>query len=142
PDDDAQASDAAFDTLLRKVRSAAATDLAAHKRGPTWAGGNVELTLRIEDDRETPSFSIGKLPLAVEVAPEVTIVAPPGTGKTTTLLQLAGHALDGGLIVPLYFRLGDWSAGLTGLFAGLSQRAAFNGHSATDVAEIAPPGRL
>jgi hypothetical protein len=53
----------------------------------------------------------------VEVAPEVTIIAPAGTGKTTTLLQLASHVLARNTIIPLFFRLGDWSAGSLGLLA-------------------------
>ena len=91
--------DAAFDTVFERVHAAATTDLATHKRGPLWSRATVELTLRIDGDSAAPSFSIGKLPLAIEAAPDVTIVAPPGTGKTTTLLQLAGHALTAQSIV-------------------------------------------
>jgi len=134
--------DAEFDTVFEKVRAAAATDLVTYRRGPMWSGDAIELTLRIDGDNEAPSFSISKLPLAVEVAPEVTIVAPPGTGKTTTLLQLAGHALNANSIVPLYFRLGDWSAGSTGLLASLYQRSAFKAISAGDISALAERGRL
>ncbi|MCS3926102.1 hypothetical protein M2175_001133 [Bradyrhizobium elkanii] len=134
--------DAAFDTIFEKVHAAATTDLATHKRGPLWSGATVELTLRIDGDSAAPSFSIGKLPLAIEVAPDVTIVAPPGTGKTTTLLQLAGHALTAYSIVPLYFRLGDWSGGSAGLLASLHQRAAFRTTSADEIGALAQRGRL
>jgi len=124
---DDRVDDVEFDALFQKVHAAAAADLVTYRRGPMWSGNTIELTLRVEGDNEASSFSIGKLPLAVEVSPEVTIVAPPGTGKTTTLLQLAGHALNANSIVPLYFRLGDWSAGSTGLLASLNQRLAFKG---------------
>lgn len=134
--------DAAFDALFQRVHAAAATDLATHKRGPVWSGATVELTLRIDGENAEPSFSIGRLPLAIEVAPDVTIVAPPGTGKTTTLLQLAGHALTAHSIVPLYFRLGDWSAGSTGLLASLHQRAAFRTINADGIDALAQRGRL
>jgi hypothetical protein len=134
--------DAAFDTVFERVHAAATTDLATHKRGSLWSRATVELTLRIDGDSAAPSFSIGKLPLAIEAAPDVTIVAPPGTGKTTTLLQLAGHALTAQSIVPLYFRLGDWSAGSTGLLASLHQRAAFRTISADDIGALAQRGRL
>ncbi|WP_456726679.1 NACHT domain-containing protein [Bradyrhizobium sp. USDA 3397] len=134
--------DAAFDTVFERVHAAATTDLATHKRGPLWLGATVELTLRIDGDGAAPSFSISKLPLAIEAAPDVTIVAPPGTGKTTTLLQLAGHALTAQSIVPLYFRLGDWSAGSTGLLTSLHQRAAFRTVSTEDIGALAGRGRL
>ena len=134
--------DAEFDALFQRIHAAAAADLGTYKRGPLWSAGTVELTLRIEGDTKAPPFNISRLPLAVEIAPEVTIVAPPGTGKTTTLLQLAGHALDAESIVPLYFRLGDWSAGSTGLLASLHQRSAFKAISADEISKIAKRGRL
>lgn len=139
---DDRPADAAFDAVFEKVHAAAVTDLATHKRRPLWLGAAVELTLRIDGDNTAPSFSIGKLPMVIEVAPDVTIVAPPGTGKTTTLLQLAGHALARHSIVPLYFRLGDWSAGSTGLLASLSQRAAFRSISADEIGALAQRARL
>jgi len=134
--------DVAFDIVFQKIHTAAATDLVTHKRGPVWSGATVELTLRIEGDGAAPSFSIGRLPLAIEVAPDVTIVAPPGTGKTTTFLQLAGHALTARSIVPLYFRLGDWSAGSTGLLESVHQRAAFRTTDADEIGALAQRGRL
>jgi len=134
--------DAEFDALFQKIHAAAAADLGTYKRGPMWSGDPVELTLRIDGGNEASSFSIGKLPLAVEVAPEVTIVAPPGTGKTTTLLQLAGHALTANSILPLYFRLGDWSAGSTGLLSSLYQRSAFKAISPDEISALAERGRL
>jgi hypothetical protein len=139
---DEQPVDTGFEALFQTIHSAAAADLATYKRGPLWSADAVELALRIEGDKDAPSFSIGKLPLAVEVAPEVTIVAPPGTGKTTTLLQLAGYTLDAGSIVPLYFRLGDWSAGSTGLLASLAHRSAFRAISPEEIGAIAQRGRL
>jgi hypothetical protein len=134
--------DAAFDALFQKLHAAAAADIATHKRGPLWSGGTVELTLRLDGDNKAPSFSISRLPLAVEIAPEVTIVAPPGTGKTTTLLQLAGHVLNSESIVPLYFRLGDWSTGSTELLASLARRSALKAISADEISAVAERGRL
>jgi hypothetical protein len=123
--DNRSTADAGFDRLFAKVHDAASADLATYTRAAIWANEPVELTLRLYDDEAGPPFSISKLPLAVEVAPEVTIVAPPGTGKTTTLLQLAKHVLVAHSIVPLYFRLGDLPAGSLTLFASLHQRSAF-----------------
>ena len=139
---DNNAGDAAFDRLFAKVRVAASGDLAAYKREPIWSGASIELTLGLYDDGSALSFSISKLPLAVEVAPEVTIVASPGTGKTTTLLQLAEHVLAANSIVPLYFRLGDWSIGSLSLLASLHQRSAFRDIRQNDVLGLAERGRV
>ncbi len=140
--ENASVPDADFDKLFEKVHAAAGADLAAYKRGPIWSGNSVELTLRLYDDQSAPPFSISKLPLAVEVAPEVTIVAPPGTGKTTTVLQLAGHVLAANSIVPLYFRLGDWSAGSSSLLASLQERSAFMDISRDDLLRLLQRGRV
>jgi hypothetical protein len=140
--DNTSAADADFDKLFANIQAAARADVAAYKRAPNWSGEFVELTLRLYDDQSAPPFSISKLPLAVEVAPEVTIVAPPGTGKTTTLLQLAGHVLAAKSIVPLYFRLGDWSAGSSTLLASLRQRSAFKDIKQDDVLRLAERGRV
>jgi hypothetical protein len=134
--------DAEFASVFAKVHAASGSDLGTYRRGLIWSGEPVELTLRLFDDQDTPPFSISKMPLAVEVAPEITIVSPPGTGKTTTLLQLAALRLSANSIVPLYFRLGDWSAGSLGLIPSLQQRPAFKGVIQNDLHALAQRGRI
>lgn len=107
--DNASATDGVLEPLFLKVQAAASADLGAYMRSPFWGQSQVELTLTLLDDPDTPSFSISKLPPALEVAHEITLVAPPGTGKTTTVLQLAQHVLAGNSVIPLYFRLGEVS---------------------------------
>jgi hypothetical protein len=140
--DQASPGDAGFEDLFARVQAAARADLAGYKRAPIWSGASIELTLRLYDDESAPPFSISKLPLAVEVAPEIAIVAAPGTGKTTTLLQLAGQLLAADAIVPLYFRLGEWPAGALRLLASLHGRSAFKDISEDDIRRLAEQGRL
>jgi hypothetical protein len=140
--DNTSSTDADFDKLFGKVYAAASADLSAYRRSPIWSGSAVELTLRIYDDPSASPFSISKLPMAIEIAPEVVIVAPPGTGKTTTLLQLAARMLAAKSIVPLYFRLGDWSGGSSGLLASLHQRSAFKDICQNDMLRLAERGRV
>jgi hypothetical protein len=134
--------DSTFEALFANVRTAAASDLAGYKRAPMWSNRSVELTLRLYDDQTAPPFSISKLPTGLEVAPEVTIIAPPGTGKTTTVLQLATHVLSAKGTVPVYFRLGEWSTSSSSLLASLRERAAFKDISQSDLAQLAQRGRL
>lgn len=89
--DDAGAADAEFAARFQKVHAAAAEDLATYTRTALWGRTQVELTLKLLNEPDAPPFSISKLPPALEVAPEITLVALPGTGKTTTVLQLARH---------------------------------------------------
>jgi hypothetical protein len=69
-------------------------------------------------------------------------MALPGTGKTTTLLQLAVHLLAADSIVPLYFRLGEWPVGAPRLLASLHGRSAFKDISEDDIRRLAEQGRL
>lgn len=140
--DDATGTDTRFGELFQKIRVAAAEDLATYTRGSIWGQTRVELTLREIGVGDATSFNIGKLPTALEVAPEITIVAPPGTGKTTTVLQLARQALEGLSLVPLYFRLGDVTQSDGGLLAMLPQRSAFRGIARDDFVALAERGRL
>lgn len=135
-------ADPEFEAIFAGAHAAASTDLAAFKRLPVWSDETVELTLRTVDDHGAPPFTISLLPLAVEVAPEIAIVAPPGTGKTVTLLQLAGHTLDTGLSIPAYFRLGDWAAGALSLLSSLRQRPAFRDVTENHIRQLAERGRL
>jgi hypothetical protein len=140
--ENAGAADPDFDAVFAMLHAAASADIAAFKRTPVWSGESVELTLRIFDDAKTPPFTISRLPLAVEVAPEVTVIAPPGTGKTITFLQLAEHMLADAAIVPVYFRLGDWAAETLPLLASLHRRPAFSAVAQDDVLRLAERGRL
>jgi hypothetical protein len=133
---------AAFSQTFTVLHAAAFADLEAYKRSPGWTASSVELTLTLYGDASVAPFRIGELPLAVEVAPEVTIIAPAGTGKTTTLLQLADHVLARNAIIPLFFRLGDWSAGSLGLLASVHERRAFRDVGRVDLELLAERGRL
>jgi hypothetical protein len=68
--DNANQADADFNSLFEKVHAAGSADLSAHMRAPIWSGSSVELTLRVCDDPTVPPFSISKLPMAVEIAPQ------------------------------------------------------------------------
>jgi hypothetical protein len=140
--DNADSADADVDRLFEKVLEAARADLSAHMRAPIWSGSSVELTLRVHDDPTAPSFTISKLPAAVEIAPEVVVVALPGTGKTTTLLQLVAQLLAANTIIPLYFRLGDWTGDPPSLLASVNQRSAFRHVSQGDLLRLIEHGRV
>ena len=64
--DEANAADSKFAELFRKVHTAASEDLATYIRAPLWARRQVELTLKMLDEAETPPFRIGSLPPAFE----------------------------------------------------------------------------
>jgi hypothetical protein len=105
--DNASAEDSSLDNLFERVYAAASADLSALKRTPIWSGSLVELTLQVYDAPPTsPSFTISKLPMAVEIAPEVVIVAPPGTGKDYHTSATCGANARCQVLCPSIFPLG------------------------------------
>jgi len=140
--DKASIADADFDALFANVHGAAGVDLAASQRAVMRSTDTVELTLSLPDEDSVRRFSIGQLPSALEVAPETVVVAPPGTGKTTTLFQLARQLISSKSTIPIYFRLGDWSASSLNLLESLHERFAFKNISPHDMRQLADHGRL
>ena len=102
----------------------------------------VALNLRIHGDKTSPSFTIERLPSAIDVAHEVCIIAPPGTGKTTTLLQLADAVLASNKAIALFVRLGEWSTQSSPIMASISERRAFGGVNLSELIRLADEGRF
>jgi len=78
----------------------------------------------------------------MEMVNRIILVAPPGMGKTTTVLQLAEYALGVGAVVPIYIHLGDWSAGSVGLLQDVLGRPAFRSFKENQLISLARDGRL
>ena len=124
------------------LRQAALNDLAGFKRMASLPAYAVALNLRIHGDAKSVPFTIQKVPAAIEIAPEVCVVAPPGTGKTTTLLQLADEILKSEKAIPVFVRLGEWSTQNTTLMASLCGRRVFRDFGENAFRALADKGRL
>ena len=94
--------------LSRRLRAAAAADLAKFRNSERWSSTAIERTLDVEELRvsiDTPELARGLITLG-----DLVLVAPPGMGKTTTLFQVAEVALDAKAGSPIIVPLGNWSA--------------------------------
>ncbi|MCH7688481.1 MAG: NACHT domain-containing protein, partial [Planctomycetes bacterium] len=67
---------------------------------------------------------------------------PPGTGKTTTLLQLVEAILGNASSVALYVPLSEWSTRSDTFFQSLVRRAAFRGAKERQFEVLAEHGKL
>jgi len=86
---------------------AAKADLEGFKRGASWPRHAISLNLRISDGKVARAFDIAALAAANRTFNEIVVVAAPGTGKTTTLLQLAETVLARGDMVAVFVPLGN-----------------------------------
>ncbi len=122
------------------IRSAAERDLRALRSTARWPKTEVSLLIEIADLAEPVAASaLAESGVALQ---DLILTAPPGMGKTTTLLQFAeGIHRAGG--VPLFISLGDWATDSVSLLASVLQRAAFSGISETDLRKVAAePGMV
>jgi hypothetical protein len=131
-----------LDSVLARLLHAAAADLTGFRRMPGWPRHPVSLNLRIAEGGSSRAFHVSGLAAAVEAFNEFMVIAPPGTGKTTTLLQVADAIVSGGRAVALFVPLGDWSTQAEPLLGSVVRRPAFQGIQAQHLMLLAHHGRL
>ncbi|TIR04084.1 ATP-binding protein [Mesorhizobium sp.] len=128
---------------LPRVKARVATAATRHLEGfeRRQPGHISKLLLRTcGDDATSRDFDVDRLAGAFQAARELAIVAPPGTGKTTTMIQLARRLLDGGP-VPIVIPLAE-AADTTDFFAWAANRYSFAGLTATHLMFLAHHGEL
>ena len=89
-----------------------------------------------------PAFDVVGCAAGLSVSGEMLIVAPPGIGKSTTMVQLADAILGAGERAAALVRLGEWSIRAESIFESLSHRGAFLGVSEHDFVLLANDGML
>ncbi len=128
----------ATDLLLDYSKS----DLSAFQRMPGWPSHAIALNLKMVDEKSTQVFTASSLASAMEVFDEVAVIAPPGTGKTTTLLQLAEEILGNASSVAVFIPLSEWSTSSDTFFQSLLLRSAFGDARGDQFKLLAKHGRL
>ena len=116
-----------LESVTLPLIGAAQNDLAAFKHMPRWPRNAITLNLRITDGDHKQTFNASGLAAAVETFNEIVIIAPPGTGKTTTLLQLVEAILSQDNSVAVFIPLSEWSSQMDSFFQSIVRRRAFAG---------------
>ena len=88
------------------------------------------------------AFQASALANAVDAFHEIVLIAAPGTGKTTTLLQVAEAILSRGTAVAVFIPPGEWSLQSDSLLASVGRRQAFLGIAEDQLTHEARQGRL
>lgn len=131
-----------LNSITVRVLGAAKSDLDAFKRSASWPSHAVELHLRMIDGSSVQPFTVSALAVATRTFNEIVVVAPPGTGKTTTLLQIAETSLSSGNLVALFVSLGEWSSQAGSLFQSILGRNTFIGVKQEHLTLLAHSGRM
>jgi hypothetical protein len=121
---------------------AAKNDLDAFKRIPGWPQHPIELGLKMTRGENSQAFHASALANAIVAFNEIVLIAAPGTGKTTTLLQVTEAILSRGNSVALFIPLSEWSSQSDSLLASIARRHAFLGIGEDHLIQQARQGRL
>jgi hypothetical protein len=109
--------------LMSKLQSAAKADVEVLRRTIKWPATAVALRLLVETfDEPVTTDALARAALSLD---DLTLIAPPGMGKTTTLFQIAEGMVASGIGVPLVLSLGDWATDNLTVLASILRRPAF-----------------
>lgn len=130
------------ESVTARMREAAANDIAAFRSTREWPSRTItlNLTFQAKDGRHT--LSLDGMANGISVANNLCLVSPPGTGKTTTLVQLADNIIAAAQVVPGLVPLGEWSDRLEDFFTFLIRRNAFHAFRQQHFMQLASHGRF
>lgn len=128
--------------IRTKALTAAQKYNASFTEGPRWPSHPVKLNLRLVRDTHHESFDADTLAEATASFNRLVILAPPGTGKSTSLLQTV-QAICGRRGVPAVFvPLGEWSASGKSLIEFVLAAHSFASCKRDDLDALASEGEL
>src|SRR3546814_311154 len=130
-----------LESVRAAVSAASLVQVEAFEGTSRWPRHPVELELAVEDDRQAGSVTLPRFPQVLLAAQRIVILSAPGTGKTTTLLQLA-RALLAVDQVPVFVPLGEWAESTSDLFEWVAGRNGFARLTANHLKFLAHHGEL
>lgn len=131
----------AIDVVGGRLRAATLRDIQGFRAAPGQPARTIALTLRLEGS-STPQVTFESFARLVSLAEPVGVVAVGGTGKSTTLLQLAECMGSQEGLIPMLVPLGEWSDRLEDFFDFVLRRSAFYGIRREHLMQLAYHGNL
>jgi hypothetical protein len=131
-------ADATVDRAIRAARN----DLLHFRTQSGWPSNAIQLSYRLSLNREDETVTVEGMATGLEVNSELLLVSPPGTGKTTSIVQIASAMLERSSFVPLFIPLKEWAQQNEAFFEYVMRRSAFQELSQADFHSLAIEGRL
>lgn len=130
-----------LEVVRAKVRAGSLAQVEAFEATPRWPEHSVELELTVEGVDDIGVLEQARFGRALVSAQQVVLLSAPGTGKTTSLVQIARKMLDHGP-VPVFVPLGEWAESTKDIFAWLADRHGYAGLSSGHFKFLAHHGEL
>src|SRR5579883_1107428 len=132
-----------LDAVLARMLPAARRDIATFRNTKEWPSHAIALNLTLRGSGGSAhAVTIEGLANGLDAAETLHLVAPPGTGKTTTLVQLAETLVEAGEVVAGFVPLGEWSDRREDFFTFLTRRNAFGTFRGRHFMQLAYHGRF
>lgn len=133
--------DASLITVQAQVRAASLADIETYERRRSWPKHSVELELALEATEEVRNLDQIHFAQVLTASQHIVLLSAPGTGKTTTLIQIAHKMIDAGA-VPVFVPLGAWAESGRDLFDWVSRRRSYEALSSAHLKFLADHGEL
>ena len=124
------------------MMKAAKKDIETFISDRNWPECVIPLNLTLLGEERNSSITLDGIANGVNVAEAVSLISPPGTGKTTTIIQLAESILNAGQAIAAFVPLGEWSNRQETWFEFLVRRNAFRLFKPQHFMQLAYHGRL
>lgn len=131
----------AIEAVFAQLQAATQTDIQAFRAARGRPARTIALTLRLEGSAALP-LTLESLARMTALAEPISIVAPGGTGKSTTLVQLAECMSSQAGQIPVLVPLGEWSDRQEDFFDSILRRNAFGRFRRQHLMLLAYQGRL
>ena len=106
----------------QRLHAAATADIDVFRRSEKWPSTDVALTVQMKElDKPVETSALAR---ALSELGDLVLVAPPGMGKTSTLLQVAEGIVAHGE-TPVFVPLADWATENKTLLDSILTRATF-----------------
>jgi len=115
---------------------------AGFTQGPRWPSHPVKLNLRLVRDTHQESFDADTLGEATASFNRLVILASPGTGKSTSLLQAVQAVCERRGVPAVFVPLGEWSASGKSLIEFVLASPSFTSCKRDDLDALASEGEL
>lgn len=130
------------ESVLSRIIQAAKIDIANFRGVNEWPLHPIALHLILTIDGDSQNITLEGLANGIGISDIVNIVSPPGTGKSTTLIQLSETILSISDKVPALIPLAEWSDYPLDFFSYILRRSSFSEFSSQHFKQLALNGRL
>jgi len=107
-----------------------------------WTVHAIPLNLKLVNGEQKQELSPSGLASSTGAFSELGLIASPGTGKTTTLLQIVDAMISERVCAPIFISLNDWSTSPDTIFQSILRRISFKKVKEEHLNLLAENGRI